>query len=220
MSKISSATVVQRWAFDISKWLPERPEWCAAMRSVQIEERVRIRKFHYAEDAKASLVGRLLLRKMAKAVIGLKEEEIVFTRSDKGRPQLTSTGPNWDFNISHQGDFVALVAASNPFASEKQPAMVGVDVMRITDKARRDVPEFFRLMRRQFTSYEWETIKNCSDKPEEQMRMFYRHWCLKESFVKAEGSGLNWDLQRLSFKARSIRNTLYSSHLRLVVMYN
>ena len=28
---------------------------------------------------------------------------------------------------------------------------------------------------------------------------FYRFWCLKESFVKAEGSGLGWNLQRLSF---------------------
>ena len=33
-----------------------------------------------------------------------------------------------------------------------------------------------------------------------QLATFYRFWALKESFVKAEGSGLAWNLQRLRFK--------------------
>lgn len=83
--------------------------------------------------------------------------------------------------------------------------------MRLEDKCpRRDVGEFFRLMRRQFTPDEWRTIEGegaaASGAGEDAaaLRSFYRHWCLKESFVKAEGSGLRWDLQRISFKVGSI----------------
>ncbi len=81
-------------------------------------------------------------------------------------------------------------------------ASVGVDVMRINDShALKNVPEFFRLMRRQFTAAEWAAIRSAGDAaPHLQLAEFYRHWCLKESFVKAEGTGLAWDLQRLNFQ--------------------
>ena len=94
---------------------------------------------------------------------------------------------------------------------------IGVDVMRLSD-ARHATPEkrreFFRLMRRQFTDDEWQQIKgdvdanNADDASEDgqqdvggqQLAAFYRHWSLKESFVKATGSGLTVDLQKISFK--------------------
>ena len=94
---------------------------------------------------------------------------------------------------------------------------IGVDVMRLSD-ARHATPEkrreFFRLMRRQFTDGEWQQIKgdvdanNADDAPEngqkdvggQQLAAFNRHWSLKESFVKATGSGLTVDLQKISFK--------------------
>ena len=89
---------------------------------------------------------------------------------------------------------------------------VGVDVMRSIDARQSgNLPEFFRLMRRQFTPDEWQDIRSAKGCPRigegkeaaerDQLRTFYRFWCLKESFVKAEGSGLGWDLQRLSFQA-------------------
>ncbi len=76
---------------------------------------------------------------------------------------------------------------------------MGVDVMCFKDKPAHDVAKFFHLLRRQFTSSEWAVIRE--DESESiQMRQFYRYWCLKESFVKADGKGLAWDLQRLAFK--------------------
>lgn len=91
---------------------------------------------------------------------------------------------------------------------------VGVDVMRMSDKfPRKNIPEFFHLMKRQFTPEEWNTIHGQQEEEEEeeqkeqQLARFYRLWCLKESFVKADGSGLNWDLQRLSFQVRCVSQT-------------
>jgi 4'-phosphopantetheinyl transferase len=83
------------------------------------------------------------------------------------------------------------------------------DARHTTDEKRR---EFFRLMRRQFTVDEWKQIENPTfdgaDKMstisttlgDRQLAEFFRHWSLKESYVKAIGSGLNIDLQRLNFK--------------------
>ena len=80
------------------------------------------------------------------------------------------------------------------------------DARHTTEEKRR---EFFRLMRRQFTVDEWNQIERPTfDGADEmsatlgnrQLAAFYRHWSLKESYVKAIGSGLNIDLQRLNFK--------------------
>ena len=64
--------------------------------------------------------------------------------------------------------------------------------------------EFFRLMRRQFTDNEWRQIDNPvvdkSIKTDPQLALFFRHWTLKESFVKAVGLGLTINLQRLNFQ--------------------
>jgi 4'-phosphopantetheinyl transferase len=89
---------------------------------------------------------------------------------------------------------------------------IGVDVMRLSD-ARHTTEdkrrEFFRLMRRQFTVDEWKQIENptydgmstiSTTLGNRQLAAFFRHWSLKESYVKAVGSGLNIDLQRLNFK--------------------
>ncbi len=119
-------------------------------------------------------------------------------RSPKGRPYFTGGGgQDWDFNVSHQGSFVVLAAERDDRRSDGAPLQVGVDVMKLTSP-QEDLNRFFRLMRRQFTSAEWEQIR----REEEQLKTFYRHWCLKESFVKADGRGLNWELQRLSFQVR------------------
>ena len=46
-------------------------------------------------------------------------------------------------------------------------------------------------------------IKGSEKTPEEQLAAFFRNWTLKESFVKAVGTGLNLDLQTLDFKVEA-----------------
>jgi len=86
---------------------------------------------------------------------------------------------------------------------------VGVDVMKLSDARHTTTQkrrEFFRLMRRQFTDDEWRQIEHPvvdeAVKTDRQLASFYRHWSLKESFVKAVGSGLTIDLQRLNFQVK------------------
>ncbi|XP_061775245.1 L-aminoadipate-semialdehyde dehydrogenase-phosphopantetheinyl transferase-like isoform X2 [Nerophis ophidion] len=64
------------------------------------------------------------------------------------------------------------------------------------------VPEFFRIMTRQFTPHEWHAILSAGSE-QRQLATFYRHWALKESFIKAIGTGLGFNLQRAEFHLSS-----------------
>ncbi|KAM4627255.1 L-aminoadipate-semialdehyde dehydrogenase-phosphopantetheinyl transferase [Polymixia lowei] len=191
-----------RWAFRCGSWTPTRSEWLYAARCIQREERERIAQFVFAKDAKSAMAGRLLLRRLVCERIGVPWSEIRLERSPKGKPylavpevtpDLSCSGSKpcaWSFNLSHQGDFAVLAA--------EQGLQVGVDVMKTTMPGSSSVSEFFRIMTRQFTEYEWSIIQS-SGSERQQLATFYRHWALKESFIKAIGTGLGFNLQRVEF---------------------
>ncbi|XP_068441346.1 L-aminoadipate-semialdehyde dehydrogenase-phosphopantetheinyl transferase isoform X2 [Clinocottus analis] len=189
-----------RWAFRCGSWTPSRSDWLFAARCVQREEKDRIGQFVFAKDAKSAMAGRLLLRKCVCERMGIPWSEIRLERSPKGKPYLAapmkvspdpgSGHPAWSFNLSHQGDYAVLAA--------EQGAQVGVDIMKTTMPGSSSVPEFFRIMTRQFTAYEWSVIQSGASE-HQQLAAFYRHWALKESFIKAIGTGLGFNLQRVEF---------------------
>jgi len=183
-------------AFNSALWTPTKADWILAGRLIQVEERKRIAEYCFKNDAKLCLAARLLLRYAVVKCSTLKWNEFNLTRSTKGKPWLDSQylkkGMLY-FNASHQGDYAVVVADCN--------ANVGVDIMD-TRETHGDVNDFFALMDRHFTVEEWSTICNCAN-DKEQMNSFYRHWCLKESFVKAIGDGLSYSLQSLNFRVKS-----------------
>uniref|UniRef100_A0A8I5QZH5 L-aminoadipate-semialdehyde dehydrogenase-phosphopantetheinyl transferase n=1 Tax=Papio anubis TaxID=9555 RepID=A0A8I5QZH5_PAPAN len=177
-----------RWAFSCGTWLPSRAEWLLAVRSIQPEEKERIGQFVFARDAKAAMAGRLMIRKLVAEKLNIPWNHIRLQRTAKGKPVLAKDSsnpyPNFNFNISHQGDYAVLAA--------EPELQVGIDIMKTS------FPEFFHIMKRKFTNKEWETIRSFKDEWT-QLDMFYRNWALKESFIKAIGVGLGFELQRLEF---------------------
>ncbi|XP_043850886.1 L-aminoadipate-semialdehyde dehydrogenase-phosphopantetheinyl transferase [Dromiciops gliroides] len=183
-----------RWAFPCAAWRPCRAEWLLAARLVQPEEKDRIGQFVFARDAKAAMVGRLMMRKLIAEKLNIPWNNILLQRTSKGKPVLVndsfSTQTNFNFNISHQGDYAVLAA--------EPKVQVGIDIMKTTLPGRSSIPEFFRIMNRQFTEREWKTIK-AFENEWSQLDTFYRHWALKESFLKAIGVGIGFKLQRIEF---------------------
>ncbi|KAM9853012.1 L-aminoadipate-semialdehyde dehydrogenase-phosphopantetheinyl transferase isoform 2-T2 [Aulostomus maculatus] len=119
--------------------------------------------------------------------------QFVFAKDAKSAMVSPDSGPTpqaWGFNLSHQGDYAVLAAEPR--------RQVGVDIMKTTMPGSSSVPEFFRIMTRQFTEYEWRVIQSAGSE-HQQLAAFYRHWALKESFIKAIGTGLGFNLQRAEF---------------------
>lgn len=180
-----------RWAIKAAEWEPTYEEILAASSFIQKDEKERIGKFVFQDDAKSSLLGRLMLRKFVHLATSMPYEEIRFGRDNYQKPYLMGVeDTSLSFNVSHQGDFVVLAGNSIK--------CVGIDVMKVEPPINKDIPQFFRLMTRQFSDHEWETIKSFTTE-QEQIMCFYRIWCLKESYVKNTGIGLNIALNQLSF---------------------
>ncbi|XP_025915877.1 L-aminoadipate-semialdehyde dehydrogenase-phosphopantetheinyl transferase-like [Apteryx rowi] len=59
-------------------------------------------------------------------------------------------------------------------------------------------------MKRQFTEAEWGVIRSMNNEWM-QLDMFYRHWALKESFLKAIGVGIGFNLQRIEFNVSPLQ---------------
>lgn len=173
-----------------------------AFKSIQPEERDKIRRFRYKSDAKASLCGRILIRRWIKATFDLQNQDVQLQRTMRGKPFFKPPGEDagfhFDFNISHAGHYVAFVSQT---ADIHTKINVGVDVMPLTDESREKDAKFFYVMDRKFSPTEWTYIRQEED-PKVQLSRFFRLWALKESFIKATGFGLSVDLQDLAFEPK------------------
>ncbi|XP_070152982.1 L-aminoadipate-semialdehyde dehydrogenase-phosphopantetheinyl transferase [Polyergus mexicanus] len=193
--KMSSAI---RWAFNWKEWNPSKREFEYAISCLQNDEKIRLGKFVFRKDVRASLVGRLLMRKFVNEHTNLSYDKIVFVRNEHNKPVLKDNSAVVSFNVSHQGSYTVL-------AGEIKDIRLGVDVMTLEYTGNKSVSEYFRIMNRNFSSAEWEEIGgSASEKSEtEQISMFCRHWALKESYVKALGVGIVVDLRSIDFRTNS-----------------
>ncbi|EGD73258.1 hypothetical protein PTSG_04971 [Salpingoeca rosetta] len=182
----------RRVAVNAQAWTPTAKEFAGAIARVQRDERERILRFRFIQDAKSSLVGRLLLRYLVQEELGVPNAEIELVREESGRPVLRCPEhvSQLRFNVSHAGSYVVMAADS-----ERE---IGVDVMDHRRPLHDDVERFFELMTTTFTPKEWDNIRR-SDTHGTALLEFYRYWTLKESYIKAIGLGLRMDLQRLQF---------------------
>lgn len=198
LKKINSGAMAKqlnvRWAFKAAEWTPTDEQILAASTYIQNEEKDRIEKFVFQTDAKTSLIGRLMLRKFVHEATSIPYSKMRLGRDNNGKPILMDSQNKLFFNVSHQGDLVVLAGSTE--------INVGIDVMKVEAPCNKDIPEFFRLMKRQFSADEWETIRSFPTEAE-QIACFYRNWCLKESYVKNTGTGITVNLQDLSFNIKT-----------------
>lgn len=194
LAKISSA----RWAYNCKNWNPSESDWLLMSSGIQSEEKDRIGKFVFRRDGKSAMAGRLLIRKFLVNVTGLNWQDVIVLRDPKtNKPYfLSDQFKNVHFNISHSGDFVIL-------AGHTGNIKLGIDIMKIDKQRSCEVPEFFRLMSRHFSEEEMKNL-NLPLNDNDKMKMFYRYWCLKESYTKATGIGINGiDLKTLNFRIKT-----------------
>lgn len=183
---------MERWVVDISEWDPSPQDFSFALSVLPPLEQSSVTRLVRLEDRKRALVSRLLQYALVYQVLAIPYDQIVIKRTLEGKPYLECGEvfldfPNFNFNVSHHGDYVAI--ASEPLC------LVGVDIVSIVIPQDETVIEFLQSFASYFSSFEWHKIFTADD----MLIEFYRYWCLKEAFVKAIGSGLAFDLDKVEF---------------------
>lgn len=122
-----------------------------------------------------SLSGELLARKLLNQSFGFSVKETKFSYAEKGKPFIEGRN-DVHFNISHSGNTVAAAVAQN---------RIGVDIEHF-----RKIN--YRIAERYFTPVELLYI-HTQEEPE-KTKNFFEIWTIKESFLKAIGTGLTRSL--------------------------
>ena len=119
------------------------------------------------------VVSRGLRREMLARATGRAAGELQFVEKEEGKPRLMDAA-GWDFNVSHAGDYVAVVLAREP---------VGIDLEEI-----RPVREMPVLMRRYFHADEVRAWEELAEQAKEEG--FFALWSAREAAMKCCGLGL------------------------------
>ncbi|KAG9142711.1 hypothetical protein Leryth_005472 [Lithospermum erythrorhizon] len=187
---------VQRWVVNIARWDPS-PDYFAFLVSVlPCHHHHSITRYLKMEDRKRALVSRLLQYALVHQVCGLPYSRITIERTDEGKPYLLEYDdamlglPNLNFSVSHHGDYVAI--ASEPVC------IVGLDIVTHIVPGEEKAEEFIKNFESYFSHFEWSQITSVAS-CNEMLREFFRYWCLKESFVKAIGTGVGYRLDNVEF---------------------
>jgi 4'-phosphopantetheinyl transferase len=122
-----------------------------------------------------SLLGEILARYTISRFAGLGNTDIHFNIAEKGKPHLKDF-PGIHFNITHSGDMVACAASC---------LEIGIDI-ELFRKVN------FRVAERFFSPPEIGDLLALDEAA--RMDYFFTLWTIKESFLKAIGSGLTRNL--------------------------
>lgn len=143
------------------------------------QRRERADRYLRREDAVRCVTAEALLRYVTGGNVSV-------LQTTEGKPYLPDA-PNFHFNLTHSGDFVAIAYGSSP---------VGIDIEQIR-------PDGFRpeIARRFFTPAEQEF----SATPEK----FFQIWSMKESYLKCLGTGLAYPMQSVDVLAKSLAPQFY-----------
>lgn len=203
-----------RIAFNSSRWAPEGEddgaEFQYLLSCVQEDEAEQVRRFRFFEDKQRALVSRLLQRKCAETCLGLGWDEILIKRT-KGKKPFVASGvserpegaPNFNYNVSHEGDYVVL--ASEPVC------LVGVDVAAPGQSRKGGGPfDLDRVLKSFGSAFTRDELRNieCFGDPAAQDGAFRRNWSCKEAFTKARGDGVGFELKRCEFTIEEAREGL------------
>lgn len=171
----------------------------AAARLVSAERLERSRKFRNESDFMLSMGGELLAREIIRQRLKIKNEDIIFSKTQYGKPFLADH-ENFHFNVSHSGEFVICTAAD---------IEIGCDCELIDANNKIDELKIV------YTHNEYKTIQSLCG----PYKILFCHnlWALKESYLKCAGIGLNEEPATVEISMRGENNepAAYKSGIKL-----
>jgi len=196
-------------------------EWSQLLSFVNTEERTKILKFRYDDDRKRALVSILLQKALIRHYLGHSTDEgFVIRRTPENKPYMliknitdeTAKPPGlWNYNLSHHGQFVGIASHAR--------LLVGVDIVDIgtrspsINNSRAYVEMFERNLDPKELSF---ILSHSSD--ESIYTAFFVIWSLKESFIKAIGLGLGFELHNICFSVEYDRSDKLCGSAKAVIL--
>ena len=169
---------VHIWSFHTSRPSKEVELLSKLLHKDEINRAMRMRSLEVREQA---IVGRAVLRIFLAGYLGCEPQAIIFASTGMGKPILASQQGLF-FNLSHSHG-LGLIAFSNSVE-------IGVDVEKV-----RLIENSLFLAERFFSPWESHTL---SQQPGPEMQsIFFQAWTRKEAFLKANGHGLGFGLDRV-----------------------
>lgn len=160
------------------------------------DERARQARFRFVKDQRRFLVTRALVRTVLSRYAAVRPQDWEFSAGAYGRPAISaprlssSSVPALEFNISHSADLVMLGVTSD--------RTLGIDAESV--EAREAGTDG---LDRYFAPEERAALLSLP--PSERRRRFFELWTLKESYIKARGTGLAIGLDSFRFDLRGER---------------
>lgn len=157
-------------------------------RMLEPVEAARWRSLHRSADRLLYLVTRALLRTTLSEYGDLGPADWRFAQTGHGRPMLKDgrgIASGLDFNLSHTEGLILL--------GVRLGGAIGVDVERLSPRA---TP--FEILPRLLAPEEREEFDRLP--VDERHGRLFQHWTLKESYVKALGTGLSHGLNTVAFR--------------------
>ena len=165
------------------------------------EESSKVLHFRFVSDAKMSLASCLLKRRAIANICEVPWSEVVVSQDRNKKPCYVpenTAGKTLEFNVSHHGSLVGLVACSGTATK------LGVDIVSmnwekdLAKVARDGFASWARIYEAVFSDCEVEDIIRFEPPEREhretatvdKIRHCYAHWCMKEAYVKMTGEAL------------------------------
>ncbi|WP_278044718.1 4'-phosphopantetheinyl transferase family protein [Shewanella maritima] len=170
------------------------------------DELAKVERIRSSERREKSLWVRALVRILLSRHSDIAPQQWRFEYGKHGKPRLTDAQfkhSGISFNLSHSGDWfmIAIACMNNPnqlaSSGDCQPIMLGADIERL--RSRTDI---HAILNNYFSELEITQLQQLPES--EQRQRFFDLWALKESFIKAEGSGLALSLKSFAFDFRHV----------------
>lgn len=154
------------------------------------EERIKkAERFTFVDDKKRCILAEILLRKVLNK-LNVDTNNLNYIYNENGKPYLKDS--NYYFNISHSGEYVAVVVSD---------VEIGIDIQKIDDIN-------LNIAKRYFNQNEYQNIIKL-DNQDSQIDMFYDYWTCKEAYVKAIGKGLACEFNSFDITGENFNYHLY-----------
>lgn len=151
-----------------------------------------LKKFDYSNlkrgerKANESANGRAILKQAVTEIYGLDTDTLTIKKGEHGKPYFEQR-QDIHFNISHSGDYVAVMVGEYP---------LGIDVQTIR-------PVKDRMVERLCNQTETDFLIDSLDKE----KAFITLWTLKESYIKAIGTGMSFPMSSVNFDLSGLDNS-------------